>query len=120
MATVLLIDDEYPVRDTCRAALEAAGHTVVEAENGKFGDALCRAVPPDLVITDLMMPEKEGIETIIGLRRDFPQLKIIAMSGALYSGAFLAAAAKLGASCTLHKPFTSEQLLAAVNQVLSA
>ena len=81
MARILVIDDEELARFTLREILEAAGHEVVEAANGNEGTAFQRANPCDIVITDMIMPEKEGLETIVELKGEYPDLKIIAISG---------------------------------------
>lgn len=100
--------------------LANAGHVVLEASNGKRGVDLHRAEPVDLVITDIVMPDQEGIETIEILRDEWPGLPVIAISGGLAnSKIYLALAAKLGARRTLPKPFTPEQLLRLVEEVLS-
>lgn len=121
MAKILLIDDEKDLRQTLRLFLEHAGHAVVEAENGDEGIALHESEAPDLVITDLIMPGKEGIETILELRRHNATTPIIAISGGgrLELTDFLQAARKLGAAYTLKKPFRREQLLEAVDKALA-
>lgn len=119
MSRILLIDDEAPVREVLTAALTNAGHTVMQAEGGREAGKLFRAEPADLVITDLVMPDREGIETIIALHRDFPDLPIIAMSGGMRSPFYLTLAAKLGARRTLAKPFTAEVLLHTVDELLA-
>jgi len=121
MARILVIDDEELVRFTVRKALESEGHEVTEAENGEEGLTSQTATPFDLVISDLIMPVKEGVETIIQLRRDFPVLPIIAMSGGgrTKEGDLLRAAQSLGASNTLPKPFTNTDLLLCVNECLN-
>lgn len=121
MAKIVLIDDEKDLRQTLRLFLEHAGHAVVEAENGDEGIALHKSEAPDLVITDLIMPGKEGIETILELRRYDATTPIIAISGGgrLELTDFLQAARKLGAAYTLKKPFRREQLLEAVEKALS-
>ncbi|RMF90686.1 MAG: response regulator [Nitrospinota bacterium] len=120
MKRILVIDDEAPVRRMLRQTLEYAGYTVVEAEDGKEGLKQYRAEPADLVITDILMPEKEGLETIRELRREFPETKIIAISGGGRSGVldFLNVAEKLGAHRTFHKPFSLQDLLTAIRELL--
>ena len=81
MARILLIDDDPMVMRTVRKMLEHAGHEVVEARNGREGEAAYDRAPADLVITDILMPEQEGIETIINLRRRHPAVRLLAMSG---------------------------------------
>lgn len=121
MACILLIDDDQVLRDVLAIALTRGGHTVSQAGDGKAGVACLRSHPVDLVITDLIMPGQEGIETIMQLRRERPTTPIIAMSGDLnHSPLFLSIAAKLGAEITLAKPFTIGELNSAITRVLSA
>jgi CheY-like chemotaxis protein len=100
--------------------LEDEGYDVLEAPNGKEGIELFKEERADLIICDLIMPEKEGIETIMELRRDFPEVKIIAMSGGGRGGAdqYLSSAKSLGANAALIKPFERETLLAVVSELL--
>jgi len=121
MATILVIDDEAMVRTTMTKILGSAGHTVVEAENGRAGLAAASRTGFDLALVDILMPEKEGIETIMELRRDHPGVKILAMSGGgrVKSVDFLQLAKKLGADATLKKPVPMKALLAAVAQLLA-
>jgi CheY-like chemotaxis protein len=81
MARILVIDDERIIRTIVKHALEEDGHEVIEAGDGEEGIQLYRKNPTDLVVTDIIMPRKEGIETIKELRRNYPDIKIIAMSG---------------------------------------
>ena len=122
MTRVLIIDDEELVRVTLRQALELAGYEVAEATNGNEGVKLALGDPPDLVITDIIMPEKEGIETIAEIRREHPSMKIIAVSGGGRMGKmdFLQIAGKLGADRTLPKPFDPDDLVAMVQELLGA
>ena len=99
MARILVIDDEELARFTLREILEAAGHEVIEASNGNEGTAFQRANPCDVVITDMIMPEKEGLETIVELKGEYPDLKIIAISGG-------------GRNRIIIKPFSEEDLMA--------
>lgn len=121
MARILVIDDDPSLRRTMRKVLERAGHDVVEAENGATGMSLVRDSPPDLVVTDLLMPEKEGIETIQEIRAEFPKLPIVAVSGAgsAEEGGPLLDAQLFGAEATLSKPFSVEELTETVERVLS-
>lgn len=82
MARIVVIDDEPVLRLTFRYILEQVGHQVWDAENGRVGVEICRTAHPDLVITDMIMPEQEGLETVEILSREFPGMPIIAMSGA--------------------------------------
>jgi CheY-like chemotaxis protein len=121
MARILLIDDDDQLRTLLRLMLTHFGHTVTEARNGVEGLKHFALDGTDLVITDLVMPEMEGIETILELRRREPQVKIIAMSGGGRNrGAdYLRPAKAMGAAKTLTKPFSNETLIAAVNEVLA-
>ena len=116
-ARILVADDEALVRGFLRAVLQEAGYEVLEAANGKEALQQVRAEPVDLVITDLAMPEQEGLETIRALRRDVPGVRIIAISGA-FGGQFLKPAQMLGADAVLSKPASAEMLLARVAEVL--
>jgi CheY-like chemotaxis protein len=120
MARILVIDDDARTLRTIRRVLELARHEVVEARNGKVGISLYREKPADLVITDMIMPEVDGVETINKLRQDYPEVKIIAISGGgrTEPGAYLRAAENLGAVLTLTKPFGKTELLRAVEEVL--
>lgn len=120
MAHILVIDDDEGILSLAAETLRHSGHVVTEASNGKDGLASFRAAHADLVITDLVMPVKEGIETIMELHRDFPATKIIAISGAVHSRDYLQLAGRLGAVQTLAKPFTAEGLLSAVNTALAS
>jgi DNA-binding response OmpR family regulator len=116
---LLLIDDEPMLRELLAIALARAGHTVVQAGDGRQGARLFRREPCDVVITDLVMPDGEGIETIVALHREWPALPIIAMSGgAVRSALYLTMAAKLGARHTLSKPFAPSALVDLIAQLL--
>ena len=120
MARILVIDDDPSLRRTLRRMLERAGHQVVEAEDGARGLDLVRAAAPDLVVTDLLMPEQDGIETINMLTAEFPGIPIVAVSGAAEAsgGGILMDAHLFGASATLAKPFSFEELVTTVERVL--
>jgi len=120
MAHILIIDDESKVRLLLRKLFESRGYTVSEASNGNEGIRQYQQKPADLIITDLIMPEKEGIETIVELKKKYPDIKIIAMSGGgkfQHSG-YLDVAKRLGAECTFEKPIRREELLAAIKQMV--
>ncbi len=121
MPHILVIDDERPVRAVLRQMLEKEGYEVEEAPDGAAGMKLLHDHLHDLIITDLFMPEKEGIETMIEVRRHFPQVKIIAISGGGRAGALdlLPMAESFGALRTLAKPFERKELLEAVRAVLT-
>ncbi len=118
---ILVIDDEEPVRMIVREMLIIEGYEVVVAGNGKVGLQLFRSDPTDLIITDIFMPEMEGLETIRELHREYPGVKIIAMSGGGESGmlSFLSYAKRFGALRTLRKPFSREELLTNVQELLA-
>lgn len=120
MARILVIDDQSLVREAIIVALEGAGHDVSEADNGDQGIALQKERPFDIIITDILMPVKEGIETIIQLKDEFKSLKIIAISGGGRGKDidYLKLAKSLGANKALSKPFTNEELLLAVDECL--
>ncbi|QJR14305.1 response regulator transcription factor [Usitatibacter palustris] len=120
MARILVIDDNEDIRMVVADVLEAAGHEVAQAADGASGIQLQRTRPAAVVVTDIVMPEKEGIETIRDLRAEFPDLKIIAMSGALKSSTHLYMARELGAHKVLHKPFGPGILVEYVNALLRA
>ena len=116
--TVLVIDDDAAMRMTLGRTLGQTGYDVITAANGNEGLEVCRTRAVDLVITDLFMPNKEGMETIIELRRNFPTTAIIAMSGTGVVAPMLSTAQILGATKTLAKPFEPEEVLMAVEEVL--
>ncbi len=122
MARILVIDDEDCVRATVRRFLTSAGHEVVEAEDGESGVLMQKIDPFDLIITDIVMPRKEGLETIADIRRAKPNQKIIAMTGGGYrkSGQdlYVNAAETFGAAHVLIKPFGEHDLMRCVNDCL--
>lgn len=120
MARVLIIDDDVALRTTMRKILERAGHEVIEAGDGHEGLARFREEGADVVVTDLIMPEKEGIETILELREEARDVRILAVSGggSMEPGVRLFDATALGADASLAKPFTIEQLREAVAALL--
>jgi DNA-binding response OmpR family regulator len=120
MAQILLIDDDDMLRGVLAKALGHVGHTVIQAGDGQLGVELARAAALDLVITDLVMPVQEGVETILALRREHPALPIIAISGGLSnSQLYLEIAEKIGAKRILPKPFTPQELSAVIDEVLA-
>lgn len=118
MARVLVIDDEVAAREAVQKMLESAGHEVVVAGGGWEGLKKYRINPPDLVLVDLFMPELDGIETILLLRKESTDVKIIAMSGNALGNTMLPVALLLGSVARLEKPFTLEQLLTTIDKVL--
>ncbi len=121
MASVLVVDDEPAIRELLRLVLERDGHAVTEAENGRKAMRALRELTIDLVITDIIMPEQEGMETISEIRRLRPDMKIIAMSGGgqRLSMDFLPMAARLGADRTIEKPFKPASIVATVSELLA-
>jgi DNA-binding response OmpR family regulator len=120
MARILIIDDEAMMRDLLKRILEREGYETVTASSGNDGIKIHRENPADLIITDLIMPEKEGIETIMELRRDFKDVKIIAMSGGgkIDPETYLHMAKILGAIKTIAKPFDRKELLKTIQELL--
>jgi DNA-binding response OmpR family regulator len=121
-STILLIDDEIEVRATVSRLLQRAGYEVVTAANGAEALETARFVRADLIITDILMPGKEGLETITELRHEFPELPVIAVSGGgiVDPSSYLTLAQKLGADRALAKPFGFEELLSTVRELLDA
>lgn len=121
MASVLIIDDEEDVRRVLQRVLKRAGHTTFEARNGREAIELYEALKPDVTITDIIMPDVEGIETIRELRKRFDAKNIIAISGGGRSNGrdYLAMAERLGASLVLRKPIDPRSLIIAVEQLVA-
>lgn len=117
MAEILVIDDEPQMRRLIARILHGAGHTVHEANNGEEGIELFRRMRPVLVITDIVMPDVEGIEVIRALRQEAPTIPILAISGSGHP-VYLRAATGLGATTALAKPFRADELLSVVGQLL--
>ena len=116
-ASILVVDDDPAVLGVLRDILTEAGYDVADAMDGKKAVTKFRQHRPDVVITDIVMPDQEGVETIRQLKIESPGLKIIAMSGAI-GGRYLRVAELMGADATLQKPIKVEQLLDAVKKVL--
>jgi CheY-like chemotaxis protein len=117
MPSVLVVDDQDQVRHLIREILEQAGYEVEEARDGKEGLERYRTKSADLVIIDILMPEQDGLEGIVTLRREFPDARVIAMTGgceAIGVLNLLDIAKMLGATRTLQKPFELKVLLDAV------
>ena len=117
--TILIIDDEEPIRALLRFALEAAGYEVTEAANGRQGLDLYRQRPTDLIIADMLMPELNGLDLLLDLTREFLDAKVIAISGVGEENNLLDVAKLLGACQTFQKPFSVPQLLDAVRYELA-
>jgi CheY-like chemotaxis protein len=120
MALVLVIDDDPQMRTVLKRCLSENKHSVLDAADGREGLWMFRDRRPDLVITDLIMPGKEGIETIREIRNEVPDAKIIAISGGgmTQDHRFLKAAQKLGANIVIQKPLKMAALVEAVNSLL--
>ncbi|WP_319588442.1 response regulator [uncultured Desulfobulbus sp.] len=118
---ILVIDDDDQMRTLLRQVMEWAGYEVIEAGDGREGMQKQRKQPADLVITDLIMPEQEGLETITSLKKEYPGIKIIAISGGGRIGpeAYLPAAQELGADKVFSKPFDVRELAETVRELLS-
>jgi DNA-binding response OmpR family regulator len=110
--TIVIADDDPLVREAYKAALEQRGHDVLLAEDGAGAIALVEARPVDFVLLDILMPNKEGLETLIELKRRFSQIKVFAMSGGISRTPtdFLTVASKFGADAILRKPFAPQKL----------
>jgi CheY-like chemotaxis protein len=120
MAKILVLDDEASIVLMIKKMLEKAGHEVEMALNGKDGMILFEQNKPDLLITDIIMPEKEGLETIFELRQKYPDLKIIAISGGgrISPEGYLPGAKLLGADMVFQKPLDQKEFLQAVATLL--
>lgn len=116
-ARVLVVDDDAAVRDLVAAMLETGGYPVAVASNGREALSMLASDGFEVIITDLVMPEQEGIETIKMIRRDYPTVKVIAMSGA-FGGDYLRIAGYLGAHSTIAKPLRIQTVLDTVESVL--
>ena len=123
MPSVLVVDDEDQLRQLIREILEQAGYQVAEARDGKEAVQQYRLAPADVVIMDILMPEQDGLETTSALRREFPNVKIIAITGSsemIGILSFLDVAKMLGAHRVLQKPFEMQTLLDTVQLELQA
>lgn len=130
MQNVLVVDDELDVRDAIKRVLDRAGYSVRTTSGAAEAVAELRRCLADVVITDIIMPKTNGVEAIVQIRKEFPAIRIIAISGggnfgvnayqptAITTSAYLAAAERAGAHLVLTKPFESKDLLLAVEQVL--
>ena len=120
MPHILIVEDSDDLRFIVKDFLQKAGHRVSEACDGCEVTDHLAGDPIDLVITDILMPEQEGIQTILQIRRRFPDVKIIGMSGGGIGGAahYLEMAREFGANETIQKPFKKEQILELVDKLL--
>ncbi len=120
MARIIVIDDQEPIRRIVRRALENDGHEVFEASDGEVGMALLEREPADVVITDIFMPGMDGIQTLREIRKRFPAIKVIAMSGGDSTGLLDLRhdAELLGALKSIQKPFNARDIVEVVRSVL--
>jgi CheY-like chemotaxis protein len=118
MAKILIIDDDPQIRRLIVEILANAGHEVFDVQDGEEGLRLVQIHPPALVITDILMPQPDGLEVIRELRRGAPSIPTIAISGG--HAIYLRMAKRLGASATLAKPFRPMDLLGAVDALLAS
>lgn len=120
MAIILVVDDEQNIRDVFKRALENAGHEAIVAENGVIGQQMYMDYNPDVVILDIIMPEQEGIETMLQLKAYDANVKVVAVSGGGMGNAidYLDNALKLGAKAVFEKPFNLQKLINKVNLLL--
>lgn len=120
MSKILVIDDSRSIIDILDNYLTFEGYEVLTAENGNRGIDLIKKHKPDLVVTDIIMPEKDGVEVAMYLKLYYPEIKVVAMSagGAIFAEDHLSNIRKLGADYVLVKPFTKKEILSAVSAAL--
>jgi DNA-binding response OmpR family regulator len=120
-ANMLVVEDDSELLQVMTRALRAAGHNVLAAEAGEAGLQLFRAEPPDLVVCDIVMPDRDGIELIPEMKRLQPTVKLLAISGRQMIGALdvLSLARSMGADATLAKPFSTEALVTIAEALLA-
>ena len=120
MARIVVVEDDGQLRKVLRTMLERAGHDVDEAADGSEALNICHENPPQVVVTDIIMPGTDGIKVIQELRKDLPEVGVIAISGGGYIGPrdYLHAARIAGATQTLTKPITADELIGAVDDLL--
>ena len=114
---ILIIDDDEDFRSYVYDLLTSRGFEVFSAANGKEGVDTINKEKIDIILVDMIMPEREGVETIMEVRLTHPDIKIIAMSGAIRHDTYLRLAGELGADITMSKPFKKEEMLNAINVV---
>ena len=120
MSSILVIEDDDLIRRVVVTALQKIGHQVIDAPNGRAGLKIIRAQRLDLVITDVVMPEQDGLEVMMIMKREFPSTPLIAISGAAQNAPlYLGFATKLGATHVLAKPFTLSDLFKTVEAALA-
>lgn len=116
---VLVVDDNRDLRDILKLSLEAEGYAVSDAANAAVALSLARQSKPDILLTDLFMPDSDGFEAIDAFRKEFPGTKIVVMSGEsrLAKGDYLSTAKLIGADATLRKPFETDELLRVLREM---
>lgn len=121
MPSILVIDDNDVFRATTALWLKRHGFHVVEAANGKEGIRALETMVPDVILTDILMPEQDGLETIQMVRKKHPKMRIVAMSGGMLDGRvdFLPIARKFGADHVMPKPFSGSELLLVLEKVMA-
>ena len=117
MARILIVDDDEAMRLALARTLKAAGYDTASATDGADALAQFRATPADVVIVDLYMPGHEGLETLLQLHREYPNVPVIVMSGNRNREVMLRAAEKLGAAYTIDKPFEPEEIVGLVKSL---
>ena len=120
MASILIIDDDPSIRAVFKRFLEAHGYSVAVAEDGVKGLQLLGDLRPDLLVTDVMMPQKKGLEVVLDLRRSHPEMPVIAISGGMRLAPmdFLPIIKKFGARKVFYKPVDLDELLVEIRQQL--
>jgi len=118
MSRILIVEDSKSARMFIKNILNEAGHETMEAENGNVCLKILENEKFDLIIMDIVMPEKEGIETIMISKEKYPELPVIAISGVSLSETYLKSAKRFGADLTLYKPFNKEEILEAIGKIL--
>ncbi|MDH4083666.1 MAG: response regulator [Nitrospira sp.] len=119
MASILIMDDEAPIRLLLRRILDDDGHQIREAANGHHGLTLYREAPADVVITDILMPERDGLEVTLALTQEFLDARVIAITGATGDRNYLNIAKLFGARRVIQKPFTPDEVRRAVRYTLA-
>ena len=121
MTSILIIDDDPMIRNLLSQFFALEGYTTAGAENGKVGLKMYQDHPADLIVTDMLMPEMDGIETILAIRKENPDAKIIAISGGGINPSenYLVLAEHLGANRTFTKPVERKKIVSAANELLS-
>jgi CheY-like chemotaxis protein len=113
--SILVVDDDHQVQYVLKRTLEMGGYDVRVADDGNAAMTAIRHHPADIVLLDILMPDKDGLETVLQLKREFPKTAIVAMSGATFD--FLSTAQKFGAQYKIQKPIHPEKLIALIEQV---